>query len=64
MVSTATVFVLISAITYESSKVLIEAGVPRQTQANWLKIPQAISIFTYALEGVGLVMPIKNSMAD
>ena len=64
MMSTATVFVPISSITYQNSKNLAVVAAPRQAQVNWLKIPQAVSIFTYTLEGVGLVMLINNSMAN
>jgi len=64
LLSTVMVLLLVTTITYHSVESLVIKGEPKQRDVQWSKIPAAVSIYTYALEGIGLVMPVKNSMED
>lgn len=63
-ISTGVVLCLVSCITWKAGKFLTVRGQAVQSQIEWSKIPSAFSVVSYALEGIGMVIPVKNSMRD
>lgn len=62
--STFTVLVLIGSLVFSSTQIMVKTGLTHQKEVQWLKIPSCIAVFTFALEGIALVLPVKNSMKE
>lgn len=64
IVSTTCLAVLITGLMVEGCKIYFTRQHIVRGPIKWEKLPSAMSIYTYALEGVGLIIPIKNSMQE
>jgi Transmembrane amino acid transporter protein len=63
-VSTTIVLILITCMSWKAITILAVRGPAVKSQINWKKIPSTFSVVSYALEGIGMVIPVKNSMEN
>ena len=64
MMSTAMVIILVGCITWKAGRALAIRGPAVQAPIDWTKLPNTFSLGAYALEGIGMIIPVKSSMQE
>ena len=64
VLSTVCLLILLVSLTVKGCIIYFTRQHIIRSPIQWNKLPSTMSIYTYALEGVGLLIPIKNSMND
>lgn len=64
LMSSAMVLILVGTITWKAGRALAIRGPAVQGPIDWSKLPGTFSLCAYALEGIGIIIPVKNSMQE